>query len=127
VDYVVGGDVDPPDFEAESKARSTAWWRASSDDRVGVGSGMLEHHDVLEIPMSQAAVRSTLYLEAGLHRALRLKAAATHRSMSDIVNDALRAALREDEEDLAAFAERAGETSLSYEAFLAQLKADGTL
>ncbi len=47
--------------------------------------------------------------------------------MSDIVNDALRAALREDEEDLAAFTERAGEKPVSYERFLAQLKADGTL
>jgi len=77
--------------------------------------------------MSGEAVRSTLYLEPELHQALRLKAATAHRSMSDIVNDAIRAALREDEEDLAAFAERAGETPLSYEAFLAQLKADGTL
>lgn len=47
--------------------------------------------------------------------------------MSEIVNDALRAALREDEEDLAAFAERDREQPISYEAFLAQLKADGTL
>lgn len=77
--------------------------------------------------MAQDAVRSTLYLETALHQALRLKAASTHRSMSDIVNDALRAALREDEEDLAAFADRAGERSLNYEEFLAQLKADGTL
>jgi hypothetical protein len=47
--------------------------------------------------------------------------------MSEIVNDAIRAALREDEEDLAAFAEREREQPLSYDAFLAQLKADGTL
>jgi plasmid stability protein len=73
------------------------------------------------------SVRSTIYLEPALHHALRLKAATAHRSMSDIVNDAVRAALREDEEDLAAFAERVREPSLSYEAFLAQLKADGTL
>ena len=77
--------------------------------------------------MSREPVRSTLYLEPSLHQALRLKAAIAHRSMSDIVNDAIRAALREDEIDLAAFADRAGEPSLSYEAFLAQLKADGTL
>ena len=77
--------------------------------------------------MSGNAVRSTLYLEAGLHQALRLKAATSRRSMSEIVNDALRAALREDEEDLAAFAEREHEQPISYEALLAQLKADGTL
>jgi len=77
--------------------------------------------------MSSDAIRSTLYLDPALHRALRLKAATTHRSMSEIVNDAIRAALREDQEDLAAFADRAGEKTLSYEAFLDQLKADGTL
>ncbi len=47
--------------------------------------------------------------------------------MSDMVNEALRAVLREDEEDLAAFDERSGEKTLSYEQFLARLKADGTL
>jgi plasmid stability protein len=77
--------------------------------------------------MRTDTVRSTIYLDAALHQALRLKAATTHRSMSDIVNDAVREALREDEQDLAAFAQRAREPSVSYEAFLAQLKADGTL
>jgi plasmid stability protein len=74
-----------------------------------------------------STVRSTLYLDEELHRALRLKAASVDRSMSDIVNDALRAALREDAADLAAFAERAAEASLNYEDFLAQLRADGSL
>lgn len=77
--------------------------------------------------MEATATRATVYLDPSLHQALRLKAASTHRSMSDIVNDAVRAALREDEEDLAAFSERAHEKPLSYEQFLAQLKADGTL
>jgi plasmid stability protein len=74
--------------------------------------------------MSSDAVRSTLYLQPALHQALRLKAATAHRSMSEIVNDALRAALREDEEDLAAFAARERERSINYEALLAQLKAE---
>ena len=77
--------------------------------------------------MSSNAIRSTLYLEPALHRALRLKAATAHRSMSEIVNDAIRAALREEGEDLAAFTKRAREKTLSYEDFLAQIKADGTL
>ena len=47
--------------------------------------------------------------------------------MSDIVNDALRQALREDQEDLATVRSRAREKALDYEAFLARLKADGTL
>jgi plasmid stability protein len=77
--------------------------------------------------MANHAIRSTLYLEPALHQALRLKAASARRSMSEIVNDAIREALREDQEDLAAFAERIGEPSLSYEELLAQLKTDGTL
>ena len=73
------------------------------------------------------AVRSTVYLEPELHRALRLKSAHSRRTMSDIVNEALRQALREDQEDLAASRGRAKERALGYEDFLAKLKADGTL
>jgi len=77
--------------------------------------------------MSSETVRSTLYLDPALHRALRLKAATAHCSMSQIVNDAIRNALREDQEDLAAFAERAGEKTLNWEDFLAQIRSDGAL
>jgi plasmid stability protein len=77
--------------------------------------------------MSGELVRSTVYLEPALHQALKLKAATSRRSMSDIVNEAVRAILREDEEDLAAFTQRARERALTYEEFLAQLRADGTL
>jgi hypothetical protein len=73
------------------------------------------------------AVRSTLYLDPELHQALRLKSAQSRRSMSEIVNEALRQALREDQEDLAAVRSRARERSLDYETFLAKLKADGAL
>jgi len=76
---------------------------------------------------STEAVRSTVYLESDLHQALRLKSAHSKRSMSDIVNEALRQALREDQEDLAAVRSRAKERALGYEDFLAKLKADGTL
>lgn len=77
--------------------------------------------------MSRDAIRATLYIDPALHRALRLKSATVNRSMSEIVNDAIRASLREDEEDLAALSQRAEERTVSYEVFLAQLKADGTL
>lgn len=73
------------------------------------------------------AVRSTIYLSPELHQALRLKSAQSRRSMSDIVNDALRQALREDEEDFSAIRSRGREKALGYEDFLAKLKADGTL
>ena len=77
--------------------------------------------------MENDSVRSTLYLDPGLHRALRLKAASTHQTMSQIVNEAIREALREDEVDLAAATNRVREKTVSYEAFLSKLKADGTL
>jgi plasmid stability protein len=73
------------------------------------------------------AIRATVYLSPDLHQALRLKSAQSQRSMSDIVNEALRQALREDEEDLTAVRSRAKERALSYEEFLTKLKADGTL
>ncbi len=71
--------------------------------------------------------RSTIYLEPELHQALRLKAAATDRSVSDLVNEAIRDALAEDEEDLRAFSERADEPLVAYEEALAYLKRDGKL
>ena len=77
--------------------------------------------------MSESSKRATVYFEPELHRAVRLKAAHTHRSVSDIVNDAVRSALRDDQEDLAAFEERAAEPTISYEALLKDLKAHGKL
>jgi len=76
---------------------------------------------------SSDTTRATIYLDAALHQALRLKAASTRRSISEVVAAAVREALREDEEDLSAVAARASERSMSYEAFLKRLKADGTL
>ena len=77
--------------------------------------------------MSEPAKRSTIYLDPTLHRALRIKAVHTHRSMSDLVNDAVRMALREDQEDLDAFDERAKEPTISYEELLKDLRAHGKI
>ena len=77
--------------------------------------------------MSTPAKRCTIYLDPDLHRALRIKAIHTHRSMSDLVNDAVRMALREDQEDLAAFEERAGEPTMTYEELLKDLRAHGKI
>lgn len=78
--------------------------------------------------MSQlAATRSTVYFEPDLHRTLRLKAASTNRSLSELVNEAVRASLLEDHEDLLAFENRVAEPSMSYEALLKDLKAHGKI
>jgi plasmid stability protein len=77
--------------------------------------------------MDTAAIRATIYFEPEIHKAIRVKAAHTHRTLSDIVNEAVRAALREDQEDLAAFEDRVAEPTISYEALLKDLKANGKL
>ncbi len=77
--------------------------------------------------MSKVTKRSTVYFKPEIHNALRLKAASTNRSVSDLVNEAVRHALREDQEDLAAFDERIAEPTISYEALLENLKAHGKL
>jgi len=77
--------------------------------------------------MRESVKRSTIYLDPALHRALRVKAIHTRCSMSELVNDAVRRALREDREDLAAFDERAEEPVLSYEELLKNLRAHGKI
>lgn len=77
--------------------------------------------------MSEATKRSTIYFDPQIHHALRLKAAHSSSSVSEIVNNAVRLALMEDHEDLEAFEERAREPAISYEALLSDLKAHGKL
>ncbi len=77
--------------------------------------------------MTESAKRSTIYLDPSLHHALRIKAVHTSRSMSDLVNEAVRLAFREDQEDLAAFDERAKEPTISYEELLKDLRAHGKI
>jgi hypothetical protein len=71
--------------------------------------------------------RATVYFEPALHKAIRLRAVHTNKSISEIVNDAVRQALREDQEDLSAFEDRIAEPVISYEALLKDLKAHGKL
>ena len=77
--------------------------------------------------MPEPAKRATIYLDPALHKALRLKAAVSNRTVSDLVNEAVRQSLREDQEDLAAFAERVAEPTMTYEELLDDLKAHGKL
>jgi plasmid stability protein len=77
--------------------------------------------------MNTALKRSTVYFEPELHRALRVKAAHCQRTLSDIVNEAVKRALSEDEGDLAAFDARAREPLMTYEELLKDLKAHGKI
>jgi hypothetical protein len=71
--------------------------------------------------------RATVYLEDGLHRALKLKSAEADQSISEFVNEAVRYALEEDLEDLADIELRRSERTVSYEAFLKELRARGQI
>lgn len=77
--------------------------------------------------LNKGVRRSTIYFEPEIHNALRVKAASTNRSVSELVNEAVKNALREDQEDLAAFDERVNEPTISYESLLERLKANGKL
>lgn len=77
--------------------------------------------------MSSNPKRATVYFDPELHRALRLKAAETDRSMSDLVNEAVQLSLAEDAEDLAAFEERQNEPSLPFEDVVKDLKRRGKI
>lgn len=77
--------------------------------------------------MSILAKRSTIYLDPDLHRALRIKAAETERSISDLVNEAVKYALVEDSIDLKAFEERKDESSFRFEDVLKKLKTNGKI
>lgn len=73
------------------------------------------------------AKRATVYFDESLHKALRLKAAETDQSISDLVNTAVRATLLEDAEDLAAFRQRAKEPTVAFEDLVRDLKRRGKL
>ncbi len=73
------------------------------------------------------AKRATIYFDEPTHKALRLKAAETGQSISDLVNSAARRALAEDADDLAAFEDRAAEPVLKFEDFVRDLRARGEL
>lgn len=73
------------------------------------------------------AKRATVYLDPDLHKALRLKSAETSRSISELVNNAIKEALAEDAEDIAAFEERAREPLISYDEMIKRLKRDGRI
>lgn len=77
--------------------------------------------------MPSLSKRSTIYLDSALHQALRIKSIETSRSMSELINEAVRQALSEDAEDILAFEERAHEPVISYEQMVKRLKKDGRI
>jgi len=71
--------------------------------------------------------RATVYFDPLVHRILKIKAAETSSSISEIINSAILKELAEDKEDIQAFEERISETTISYEKLLEELSADGKI
>jgi plasmid stability protein len=71
--------------------------------------------------------RATVYFDPEVHKALRLRAAASDQSISDMVNEAVRASLAEDAIDLAAFDKRKRERSISFDSFVQGMKQRGAI
>jgi len=77
--------------------------------------------------MNKPNKRVTVYLKPDYHRALRVKAAETECSVSDLVNSAVKHALLEDAADLEAFEERTSEPLIAFEDVLKSLKRNGKI
>lgn len=77
--------------------------------------------------MAAQTKRATIYFDPDLHKALRLKSVETNQSLSELVNEAVREALAEDAEDLAAFEERAQEPAIPYDQMVMRLRKDGLI
>ena len=77
--------------------------------------------------MSDLSKRATVYFVPDVHQALRVRAASTSQSVSELVDEAVRLLMKEDQEDLQAYADRVGEPEISYEALLNDLKKHGKL
>jgi hypothetical protein len=71
--------------------------------------------------------RATIYLDPKLHRALKIKSAQVERTMSELINEAVRYSLAEDYEDLLAIEERQKEPNVDFKKVLKDLKASGKL
>lgn len=77
--------------------------------------------------MSDLSKRATIYFDPVIHQALKVKAVTSQTSISEIVDEAVRLLMREDEEDLAAFEDRMREPEISYDALLKDLRKHGKL
>lgn len=77
--------------------------------------------------MPRPSRRTTIYLDADLHKALKLKSVELDESVSELVNEAVRESLAEDAADLEAFEVRAAEPEYPFEEFVRQLKQRGRL
>jgi hypothetical protein len=77
--------------------------------------------------MSNLSKRSTVYFDPDIHQALKVKAASSDSSLSEVVDEAVRLLMQEDQEDLETIADRVSEPVITYDALLKDLKKHGKL
>ena len=77
--------------------------------------------------MSNLSKRSTIYFDPSSHQALKIKSVTSSRSVSELVDEALRQLMNEDQEDLEAYAQRKDEPDINYEELLNDLKQHGKI
>ena len=77
--------------------------------------------------MSNLSKRSTIYFEPAIHQALKIRAASSQVSISELVDEAVRLLMKEDQEDLQAISDRVAEPEITYEALLDDLKKNGKI
>jgi hypothetical protein len=77
--------------------------------------------------MTTPTKRTTIYLDQDLHKTLRLKSITVSKSVSELVNEAVKRSFSEDAEDIMAFEERAHEPLVTYDAMIKSLKKDGRI
>lgn len=77
--------------------------------------------------MAHLSKRSTVYFDPAIHQALKVKSATCDQSVSELIDEALKLFMREDQEDLQAFTDRATEPEISYEELLSDLKKHGKI
>jgi hypothetical protein len=77
--------------------------------------------------MANLTKRATIYFEPNLHRLLKVKAAETSSSISEIINRLLKQEFLEDADDIKSFESRAKEPTVTYESLLKELKDEGRI
>jgi plasmid stability protein len=81
----------------------------------------------IELSVSELSKRATVYFDPALHQALRIRAATSSQSLSELVDEAVRQFMKEDHEDLETYASRVAEPEISYETLLNDLKKHGKI
>jgi hypothetical protein len=71
--------------------------------------------------------RATVYFDPDIHKTLKVKAAESSTSISELIDNLLRNEFLADQEDLKAYRERVAEPTISYEKLISDLKKNGKI